>query len=151
MLKLSSPLMFCICRLIPQIIMYSVLSGYLSPPRFTTSPTNFVSQMFSDSAHISWTSTVKSWRLSNLLYSNPKDSFFAILFPRCFCYSSNIFTAHFVLYHVFFGTVSSSHELSSSTDLGSRRRPWVAAISRSYSRLTFDKVQWPSRAGNIHQ
>ena len=151
MLKLSSPLMFCICRLIPQIIMYSVLGEYLSPSRFTTSPTNFVSQMLSDSADISWTSTVKSWRLPNLLHSNPNDSFFAILFPRCFCHSSNIFTAHFVLYRVFFGTVSSSHELSSSTDLGSRKRPWLAAISRSHSRLTFDKVEWPDTVGNIHE
>ena len=69
--------------------------------------------------HLTW---VSHWRLSNLLHSNPKDSFLAILFPRCFCHSSNIFTAHFVLYRVLFGSVSSGHELSSSTDLGFRKR-----------------------------
>ena len=100
----------------------------------------FVSQILSDSADMSWIFNVKSWIYSDLLHSKFNDSFFATLLTRLLCQSSNIFITHFVLYLVFLGMVSCSHDLFLYTFRISKT--WISHLEGQFNswRLTMKEA-----------
>ena len=122
MLNVFSPCTFPKWRLMPQISRYSVSVWWRSLVSFATSQMNLQSQKFKLSADMCSSGTDRS---STLVDSSPLPqdvSNCAFLFILVFCQAVKTFTAHFVLYLVFLGTVSDSKEISSSSVFGGRKR-----------------------------
>ena len=84
---------------------------------------NLQSQKFKMLADMCSSETDGSLILDNTFSPLPPDvSNCAFLSILVFCQAVKMFTAHFVLYLVFLGTVSDSKEISSSSVFGGRKR-----------------------------
>ena len=83
---------------------------------------NLQSQKFKLSADMCSSGTDRSLTLVDLSPLPPDVSNCVFLFVLVFCQAVKTFTAHFVLYLVFLGTVSDSKEISSSSVFGGRKQ-----------------------------
>ena len=96
--------------------------------------TNFISQMFSDSAVILAISVSKRCTFIDLSVVKLQGSIAGFLFFLPFCHSRKIFTDHFVTARVEFGIAFSIKFLSSSALLGFRKVKEQDGMSSSVSR-----------------
>ena len=83
---------------------------------------NLQSQKFKLSADMCSSGTDKSSTLVDSSPLPPDVSNYAFLFILVFCQAVKTFTAHFVLYLVFLGTVSDNNKISSFSVFGGRKR-----------------------------